>query len=70
LDPTHHISVGSYPQNSILITPMNEPNMVDTADLGQAYKELVSVFRSQFKMQNRLLIEGNYWTGMHAQVRG
>jgi len=55
-------------KNSIVITPMNEPNMVETEDLAQAYKELVSVFRGEYQLQNRLLIEGNYWTGMHAQI--
>jgi hypothetical protein len=55
-------------KNSILITPMNEPNMVETEDLALAYKDLVSIFRSEFKLRNRLLFEGNYWTGLHAQI--
>jgi hypothetical protein len=48
---------------------MNEPNMVDTADLAAAYAEVVGLMRSApYELKNRLLVMGNYWGGLHAQV--
>jgi len=47
---------------------MNEPNMVDTASLAKAYNKIVTMMRGQFNLKNRLLIAGNYWAGLHAQV--
>ena len=54
---------------SIAIGLMNEPNMVDTADLARAYKKVVTLIRkAPYALTNRLLIMGNYWGGLHAQV--
>ena len=43
--------------------------MVDTADLAAAYAEVVGLMRSApYELKNRLLVMGNYWGGLHAQV--
>jgi len=55
-------------ENSILIGLMNEPTMVDTSDLAFAYKQVITMMRSKFGLRNRLLVDGNYWAGLHAQV--
>ena len=54
---------------SIAIGLMNEPNMVDTTELARAYKKVVTLIRgAPYALKNRLLIMGNYWGGLHAQV--
>lgn len=56
-------------KNCVHIGLMNEPNMVDTEHLADAYRRLVTSIRSApFNLTNRLLVEGNYWGGLHAQV--
>lgn len=56
-------------KNCIHIGLMNEPNMVDTEQLAEAYQRLVTSLRgAPFNLENRLLIMGNYWGGLHAQV--
>jgi len=60
---------GDESKNSIAVTLMNEPNMVDTADLADAYRQIVTLLRGpKFKLPNRLLLMGNYWGGLHAQA--
>merc|ERR1719238_2195439 len=55
-------------KNTIHISLMNEPNMVDTQSLAKSYHSIVTMMREQFNMENRLLLAGNYWAGLHAQV--
>jgi hypothetical protein len=54
-------------KNCIHIGLMNEPNMVNTTQLANAYKELIKHIRGS-GIDNRLLVMGNYWGGLHAQV--
>jgi hypothetical protein len=67
-----HRVLGAYSDESkpsIAIGLMNEPNMVDTAELAAAYKGVVTAMRSApYSLENRLLVMGNYWGGLHAQV--
>jgi hypothetical protein len=53
--------------DNIWIDLMNEPSMVYTEDLGLAYAGVLNLFIDN-KITNRILIEGNYWSGMHAQM--
>jgi hypothetical protein len=68
--PLHQVLAhyGDESKNTIHISLMNEPNMVDTASLGKAYNNIVTMMRGKFKLTNRLIIAGNYWAGLHAQV--
>ena len=45
--------------------------MVDTADLAAAYASTVGTLRNDpaIRLKSRLLVMGNYWGGLHAQVR-
>jgi hypothetical protein len=52
---------------NIWLDLMNEPNQLNTRDLGTSYGKVIKVLR-KLKVTNKLLIEGNYWSGMHAQV--
>jgi hypothetical protein len=53
--------------DNIWLDLMNEPNQLNTRDLGTSYGKVIKVLR-QLGVTNKLLIEGNYWSGMHAQV--
>ena len=55
-------------QNSenIWIGLMNEPNEVETGELAKTYGALFVLFR-KLGLKNKLLVEGNSWTGLHAQ---
>ena len=46
---------------------MNEPNQVNTRDVGQAYGKVINVVR-KMGVENTLLVEGNYWGGIHGQI--
>ena len=44
--------------------------MVDTADVAAAYSDIIKLMRNApNNMRNHLLLEGNYWAGLHAQVK-
>ena len=52
----------------IFIGLMNEPNEVNTDDLGKTYGMLFVLFRKMFYNNPlTLLVEGNSWAGLHAQ---
>ena len=51
----------------VMIGLMNEPNMVDTQDLADAYTLVIPAIRDA-GVTNRLLVMGNYWGGLHAQM--
>ena len=51
----------------IFIGLMNEPNEVNTDDLGKTYGMLFVLFRKMFDKPLTLLVEGNSWAGLHAQ---
>lgn len=53
--------------DNIWLDLMNEPNQINTRDLGTAYGKVIKVLHAH-KVTNKLLIEGNYWSGMHAQI--
>ena len=43
--------------------------MVQTDDVAQAYAAVIKAIRgAPHNMENHLLLEGNYWAGLHAQV--
>ena len=66
-DVLQHYSDESKP--SIMVSLMNEPNMLETAELAASYADVLGGLRSApFGMQNRVLLESNYWAGLHAQV--
>lgn len=47
-------------KNSVWVNLMNEPNMVETAHVAEAYAEVIKLMRGpKNNMQNHLLIEGN-----------
>ena len=46
---------------------MNEPNQVNTRVLGQTYGKVINMIRG-LGVRNTLLVEGNYWAGLHAQI--
>ena len=51
----------------IWIGLMNEPNKVNTRAVGRAYAKTFKLLRSM-NITNTLLVEGNYWAGLHAQI--
>lgn len=54
-------------KNQIWLGLMNEPNEVNTRDVGKAYGKVINVIR-KMNIENTLLVEGNYWAGLHAQI--
>jgi len=54
-------------KNQIWLGLMNEPNEVNTRDVGKAYGKVINVIR-KMNIENTLLVEGNYWAGLHAQM--
>jgi hypothetical protein len=54
-------------KSQIWLGLMNEPNEVNTYDLGDAYGKVIKVIRA-LGVDNTLLVEGNYWAGLHAQI--
>lgn len=52
--------------DSVWIGLMNEPNEVETGELAKTYGALFVLFR-QLGLENKLLVEGNSWAGLHAQ---
>merc|ERR1719174_2955863 len=64
-----HYSAEDSSTGAVFVNLMNEPNMVDTDELAEAYKDVISMVRgAPFNIKNRLLVEGNYWAGLHAQI--
>ena len=53
--------------SNIWLDLMNEPNEVNTRDIGRAYGKVVKLIR-YLGINNKLVIEGNYWAGLHAQM--
>ena len=54
-------------EKNIWIDLMNEPSEVNTRDLGIAYGKVIKMFKS-LGIKNKLMVEGNYWAGLHAQI--
>jgi hypothetical protein len=46
---------------------MNEPSEVNTRVLGKTYGKTINMIR-KLGINNTLLVEGNYWAGLHAQI--
>lgn len=69
-NPTPSGTVGKYlteNQDNIWIDIMNEPNEVNNRDIGTAIAKTIKMFR-KYGIRNKLMIEGNYWSGAHAQI--
>lgn len=63
-------TVGKYlmdNKDNIWIDIMNEPNEVNNRDIGTAIAKTIKMLR-KYGIQNKLMIEGNYWSGAHAQI--
>ena len=67
LDLLKEYIINSSRKNQIWLGLMNEPNEVNTRDVGKAYGKVINVIR-KMKIENTLLVEGNYWAGLHAQM--
>ena len=63
-------TVGKYlkaNKDNIWIDIMNEPNEVNNRDIGTAIAKTIKMLR-KYGIHNKLMIEGNYWSGAHAQI--
>ena len=56
------------PEN-IWLELMNEPNQVYSEDVGRGYGKVIkTMINKPYYIKNKILIGGNYWSGIHAQI--
>jgi hypothetical protein len=52
---------------NIWVELMNEPNQVYSEDVGRGYGKVIKTMQKN-QINNKILIGGNYWSGIHAQI--
>mgnify|MGYP006412698067 CR=1 FL=1 len=54
---------------NIWVELMNEPNQVYSEDVGRGYGKVIKTMTNKpYNIKNKILIGGNYWSGIHAQI--